>query len=344
MIRLIGRDEVKAVIERKAVDAPIPRMRCNWRGEGLIEKYGANLEILEQEYPDDVFMVYYREPGYSISNNANPEYRFGFKDYSDIAKHGTGNAQDLIADWSELDEFLEKFPDPNEPHVFDEVAEQVKCEKAKGRYCVGMWWRLFHEKFWAMRGMENLMMDYYDDMQSLKIMGRKFLDFYKVTIERYAEIGVDAIFSSDDLGHQAGPMMSPAVFEELYFPLYKEFIEHVHKCGMHFILHSCGDNSLLLPYLVEAKLDVFHPIQAGCMDLQETADTYGDKMTFLAGVDVQHLLPEGSPEEVQKGLEKMINILYKKNGGLLMAAGNGIMPDTPIENIETMLKTLSKYR
>lgn len=344
MKRILDREEVKAIIDRRAHHAAIPTMQLCWRGEGLIEKYGDSLVALEKEYPEDLVTVYYQEPGYSVSYTKNPEYRFGFKDYSNVAAHGAGQTQDLIGDWSELDEFLEKFPDPYEPHVFDGVAEAAKRERAKGRYCVGMWWRLFHEKFWAIRGMENLMLDYYDNMENLKIMGRKFLEYYKVIIERYAECGVDAIFSSDDLGHQKGPMMSPAVFEELYFPLYKEFIAHVHKCGMHFILHSCGDNSLLMPYLAEAKLDVFHPIQVGCMDMRETAEKYGERMSFLAGVDVQHVLPEDSPEQVKAWLEKMVETLYKEKGGLLVAAGNGIMPDTPLENIEMMLKTLNSYR
>jgi uroporphyrinogen decarboxylase len=39
----------------------------------------------------------------------------------------------------------------------------------------------------------------------------------------------------------------------------------------------------------------------------------------------------------------MINIFYKPEGGLLLAAGNGIMPDTPFENIQAMLETISEY-
>ncbi len=343
MKRILDREEVKAIIDRRAHHAAIPTMQLCWRGEGLIEKYGDRLLALEKEYPEDLITFYYQEPGYGVSPTKNPEYRYGYKDYSRVAAHGAGQTQDLI-DWSELDEFLEKFPDPHEPHVFDGIPEAVKKQKDTGRYCVGMWWRLFHEKFWALRGMENLMLDYYDNMDCLKIMGQKFLEYYKVIVERYAECGVDAIFSSDDLGHQRGPMMSPEIFETLYFPLYKELIEHIHKCGMHFILHSCGDNSLLMPYLAEAKLDVFHPVQAGCMDMQETAEKYGEKMSFLVGVDVQHLLPEGSLEEVRAGLEKMVQIFYKEKGGMLVAAGNGIMPDTPFENIEFMLKMLNSYR
>ena len=99
-----------------------------------------------------------------------------------------------------------------------------------------------------------------------------------------------------------------------------------------------------MPYLIEAGVDVLHPIQTGCMSLEKTIEEYGDKISFLVGVDVQHLLPEGTPESVECGIENMINICYKPNGGLLVAAGNGIMPGTPIENILSLLKTLEKHK
>ncbi|MDO8685227.1 MAG: uroporphyrinogen decarboxylase family protein [Clostridiales bacterium] len=104
---------------------------------------------------------------------------------------------------------------------------------------------------------------------------------------------------------------------------------------------KCGDNTKLMDYFIEAGVDVFHPIQKGCMDEVFINSKYGNNISFLAGVDVQHLLPEGSVEEVKKGVRLSIDTLYKPNGGLLLAAGNGIMPDTPLENIEAMLYEMS---
>lgn len=170
------------------------------------------------------------------------------------------------------------------------------------------------------------------------------LDYYKVIVDRFALLGFDGIFSSDDLGHQRGPMMSPRIFEELYLPLYQEFIAYVHGKGMHFFLHSCGDNTQLLEYLIAAGLDVFHPVQRGCMDEMATARNFGGRISFLAGFDVQHLLPEGSPAQVRQGVRELIDTFYKPEGGLLLAAGNGIMPDTPLDNIVAMLEEMATYK
>ncbi|MBQ2676525.1 MAG: methylcobamide--CoM methyltransferase [Clostridia bacterium] len=341
MRKELTKQDVIAAIERKG-GSKIPVVFHKWWGNGLEDKYGKELYDVANKYPDDIFAVFYIEPGEAESSLANPSYRWGYKDYTNTQTHSIGNMHELLPEWDELDDLLADFPNPNEPGNFDNVYAQLKnCPEDK--YKLGCFWRLFHERFWCIRGMENLMMDYYDNMDGLRVLGERLLEYYKVIVDRFAEAGFDGIFTSDDLGHQSGPMMSPAVFEELYLPLYKEFIGYVHSKGMHVFLHSCGDNTKLMPYLIEAGLDVFHPIQAGCMDTAETVKNFGDKISFLAGVDVQHLLPDEDVNGVVKGVENMIDILYKPEGGLLLACGNGIMPDTPLENIDAMLNTVSTY-
>lgn len=95
---------------------------------------------------------------------------------------------------------------------------------------------------------------------------------------------------------------------------------------------------------MEIGLDVIHPIQhstypggVSAMDPETTARRFGGRITFLAGVDVQYLLPLGSPEEVRAGVRRMIDTFDGPHGGMLIAAGNAIMPETPLENIEACL-------
>lgn len=96
-----------------------------------------------------------------------------------------------------------------------------------------------------------------------------------------------------------------------------------------------------MDYLLEAGLDVFHPVQKDCMDEEITAEKFGGRISFLYGADVQHLLPNGNVEDVRKEIRRIVEIFCKR-GGLLFAAGNGIMPDTPLENIEAMLDEMTR--
>lgn len=338
MREALSREEVKQAVDRTG-KGTVPVMMAKWWGEGLRERYGSALDELDREFPDDVCMLWYQDPGHDVSPNENPEYRFGHRaDYHDAERHSIGQEAVLLPDWDELEECLAHFPDPYEPGNFDEVTKLAKENKDK--YKVGCFWRVFHEKLWTFRGMENLMIDYYDNMDELKQLGHALLEFYKVIIDRFAELGCDAIFTSDDLGHQSGPMMSPATFKELYLPLYKEFTGYVHAKGMKVILHSCGDNTLLMPYIIEGGVDVLHPIQKYCMDMETISKTYGEQISFLAGMDMQQILRVGTPEEVREEVRFMKRTFDTGHGGLLLAMGNGIVSDTPLENIKAALEEM----
>ena len=339
----MGKDEVTAAIERRGC-AHVPVVFHKWWGDGLEERYGAQIQQLNEEFPDDIVICTYNKPGEGVSSNANPDYRWGYKaDYSDSEKHSIDpSAVVLLPDWAQYDQFLANMPDPNEPDSFDGV--KALAAQAGGRYKLGHWWNMFHERFWYIRGMENLMLDYYDHMDELKDLGKRLVRFYQTIIDRYAELGFDGILSSDDLGHQTGPMMSPAVFRELYLPLYQEFVDYVHGKGMHFFLHSCGDNTALMDDIIASGIDVFHPIQKGCMDLAATVKRFGDRISFLYGIDVQHLIPLGTADEVRTEIREVMNTMYRPHGGFLIGAGNGIMGDTPIENLRAMLEEICTFR
>jgi len=334
----ILKQDVINVIERKGGKG-IPLFLSKFWGMGLEEKYGNALSQMSANYADDIIGLWYRPPGWDMSTTQNPSYRWGYRPSYEGAKR-ENTALAVLPEWEELDAFLEDFPDPNEPGTFDGLEAQVKA--AGGRYILGCWWYLFHEALWNIRGMENLMVDYYENMDRLKIVGLRLLEYYKVIIDRYAALGVNGIFSSDDLGHQTGPMMSPVIFKELYLPLYAELISYVHGKGMHMFLHSCGDNTKLMEYLIEAGLDVFHPVQRGCMDEVETVNKFGDRISFLVGVDIQHILPEGSVSDVRQYIKELKKIFHKPEGGMLLGMGNGVLPDTPLENIEAALEEMSK--
>ena len=112
---------------------------------------------------------------------------------------------------------------------------------------------------------------------------------------------------------------------------------------MHWWLHSCGDNTEIMGDLAEAGVDVFHPVQKHTMDEVKIARQYGGQMTFLAGFDVQHILQEATPEGVREEVRLLIDTFDRPEGGLCIAAGNGIVRGTPFENIEAFLEEALEY-
>jgi len=99
----------------------------------------------------------------------------------------------------------------------------------------------------------------------------------------------------------------------------------------------------ILGDLIEVGIDVFHPVQKGTMDEVAVAREFGDRLTFLAGIDVQHTLQEKDPQGVREEVRFLIDTFDGPNGGMCIAAGNGILAGTPFENIEAFLDEALRY-
>lgn len=112
---------------------------------------------------------------------------------------------------------------------------------------------------------------------------------------------------------------------------------------MDWWLHSCGNNTEIMNDLIEAGVDIFHPVQKGTMDEISVAREFGDKLSFLAGIDVQHVLQEKDPEGVREEVRFLMDTFDRPDGGMCIAAGNGIVSGTPMENIEAFLEEAYRY-
>ena len=60
-----------------------------------------------------------------------------------------GGARDsacVIDEWSKLDEFIDKLPDPETDPRFDALAEEGARARARGFYVLLSWWGFFFER------------------------------------------------------------------------------------------------------------------------------------------------------------------------------------------------------
>ena len=76
------------------------------------------------------------------------------------------------------------------------------------------------------------------------------------------------------------------------------------------------------------------------MDDTIIADRYGGKIAFWIGMDVQKIIPSGTPDEVRSHVRERVRTFYRPEGGLILAAGNAILPDTPMENLHAYVSAL----
>ena len=250
----------------------------------------------------------------------------------------------MLDDWAKLDEFIACLPNPEQDPQFDWAKEMEEKAHAENRYFVFGWWRLFFERPWEIRGMLNLLKDFIRCPEQVHKLYDALCQTYLAYLRRaLRELQFDGFWTSDDLGHQKQLFMSPETFRRYLKPCYERIGTLLYEHGIHWWLHSCGNNTLIMGDLAEAGVNVFHPVQKHTMDEYTVAAQHGEHISFLAGFDVQQTLRTASPEEVRAEVRFLIDTFDRPDGGLCLAAGNGILPGTPLENVDAFLDEALVY-
>ncbi len=77
------------------------------------------------------------------------------------------------------------------------------------------------------------------------------------------------------------------------------------------------------------------------MQAEKLAEFKGE-IAFWGGIDEQRLLPNGTSEEIEAEVARVIGILGK-GGGYLPMSSHVIQHDTPPENVIAMYDAIRKY-
>ena len=313
-----------------------PRAYSLWHNLKTIEAHGDAFRALLEAFPDDTINTalscsYWEAP------EDDPTYRFAFG--SKVKPPEIPHfAYPIINDWGELDDFLAEFPDAERPAAAD--ATRAARQSNPDRYILVSFGHYFHQRLAYLRGIQPLMYDFYDAPDKLRVVMDRLLDLYRVWARRASEAGGNGVWGGDDLGTQQSLFMQPETFRSLYAPYYAALADILHANDLDFWLHTCGNVTELMDDLIACGVDALHPIQAGTMDDKAVAAHYGGRVTFWIGMDVQQIIPFGTPEEVRTHVRQRIRTFYRPQGGLILAAGNAILPDTPLENLYAYLETL----
>jgi uroporphyrinogen decarboxylase len=233
-------------------------------------------------------------------------------------------------------------PDPEAPHRLQSLREAVK--KFKGRRAIVF---LTHDGFefphYLRGGMENLLLDYYDDPRLAHELAEMVID-YKIRLMRKAiREGADAVVSGDDYANQHGTVMSPQHFRQFVLPYLKRSIDAAHDEGVPFIKHTDGNIWAILDDLVQAGIDALDPIEpAAGMDIGEVKAKYGDRIAVIGNVDCSFVLTRGTVEEVEEAVKETI-AKASPGGGHILASSNSIHPAVKPENYKAMVEAARKF-
>lgn len=305
---------------------------------GAFLKYGAALQDLYRRYPADVRPVGYYDP-----NEYGPAARIGSRDdwgavWKRLGEDYKGQVvEHSLADWRALRTY--RAPPPITEEERTQLRRQIRADRGEHYLQTDLgtlWQRMFY-----LRGFEAVLLDLATDRAEAYQLRDLILEHLLARIEALQAFPIDGLLLRDDWGAQDRLLIRPARWREFFRPAYQQIAAAARAAGKHLEFHSDGQTREILPDLAEIGCQVLNP-QMAVVGIDWLSRTLGGRVCFHTDLDRQHLLPHGTPQQVEQHVHQALEALGRFQGGCL--GGGEISPDVPLENAEAMLRAIWEHR
>ncbi len=214
----------------------------------------------------------------------------------------------LVRDWSAD---AGKVHVPVEWLTIDRDAINRDCAKTDKFTQAGCCPRPF-EQLQFIRTTEELYVDLMDRSAAFLEFLQRMHQFYTSLLAAWAQTDVDGLVFMDDWGSQRSLLISPAMWREVFKPMYRDYVQIAHAAGKKIFMHSDGYILDIYPDLVEIGVDAVNS-QIFCMGI-EALKPFAGRITFWGEIDRQHLLPDGTPAQIDQAVRQVHAALWAKGG------------------------------
>ncbi len=187
------------------------------------------------------------------------------------------------------------------------------------------------ERIQYIRGTENVLMDLALEESGLMDFLYRIHELNLKICDVWSQTKVDALFIMDDWGTQQSMLINPQMWRKIFKPLYREYAVIAHNAGKKIFMHSDGNILDIYPDLIEIGIDALNS-QIFCIGVKNLAQFKG-QITFWGEMDRQHILPDGTPEEIRSAVHLVYETL-NSSGGLIAQCEFG--PGANPENIKIL--------
>ncbi len=233
-------------------------------------------------------------------------------------------------------------PDAFHPDIYEMMERIMKKIRGEDLAIIGQCHSGWHFAFQVRGGIDKILLDFYLNPSFAK----KLLDKIARACQKFAramvEVGVDAIFVTDDYAGNNGPFMNPELFRKYELPNLREIVRIAKRRGVPVLKHSDGNLYPILDDMIGTGISAIHPIEPPLMDLRDVKERYGDKVCIMGNVDCKYVLPFGSEEEVRREVRRCIDAAAK-NGGYILTSSNSLHANVKPENIMIMVDEARRY-
>lgn len=232
---------------------------------------------------------------------------------------------------------VDAYPWPDVKYCdFTEIYKQIDQFSDKMVF-TGMWSSFFHDVA-DFFGMENYFIKMYECPEVVEAVTERVVDYYVAANEKFfAGLGdrADVMFFGNDFGTQLDLFISPESFRKFILPSFKRLIEVGKKYNKLIMLHSCGSIYRIIPDLIDAGVDILHPIQAQAKGMSaDDLKQYKNDLAFVGGIDAQSFFVNATPQQIKDEVHRVRDILGPSI--VISPSHEEILPNVPAENIFAM--------
>jgi len=166
--------------------------------------------------------------------------------------------------------------------------------------------------------LDNYLMALVLEREKIRVLHDKIDLALQHMICNHAKAGADSVFFPEDWGTQNQVLISPDLWKEEFFPRFQKLCGIAHQVGIKVFMHSCGKIETIVPWLINAGIDVLQFDQPDLHGIDRLASYQKQgKITFWCPVDIQKTLQTKNEQIIRAKAKEMLDKLWNGKGGFI---------------------------
>ncbi|MGD0731785.1 MAG: uroporphyrinogen decarboxylase family protein [Terracidiphilus sp.] len=178
-----------------------------------------------------------------------------------------------------------------------------------------------------LRGINTLMMDFYDDPEFVHQLLAFVTEIAIVFAKAQADAGVDLM----GVGDAAASLIGPALFEEFIVPYHLKLVSEMRQMGLKTRLHICGNTAKILEMRAGLGYDINDIDQQVRMELAR--EKMGPEAILLGNIPTVTVMEQGTAEDVRRAAAECHSACGER---YILSAGCEVPRTTPLENMDAL--------